>query len=106
MSLRTKYSTNSKQSSSENFKSYLQSFLAWMELQNPSFATNLSDEEIANYFLHGIKLPKAIDSFIKTNSFEILSKTHQYISRYKDKTSLFTIAVPIEPIEAGNYKKG
>ena len=55
------------------YKEFLQSYLAWLYLQN-------------------------------TDSLNILSKTYEYISRYKDKTSIFTISMDIHPKRKGPYR--
>lgn len=86
------------------YKSYLQTYLSWLSLQNPSFSLYLSDEELVNYFLHELILPRDISNYCKNNSFEILSKTYEYINRYKDKTSMFKQSYQILPKTPANYK--
>ena len=89
----------------EEYKTFIQNFLSWIYLQNPDFATYLTDEEITEYFFNGIFIPKHLNDFIHKNPFNILSKTHKYISKYKDKTSLFALKFSVVPIKEGNYKK-
>lgn len=95
---------NSKRVGDE-LAAYLQSYLAWLQIQNPSFSSNLSVEELSNYFWHDLRLPESIVRYMKDNPLTILSKTYEYIDRYKDKTSLFTVSVPINPIKIGNYRE-
>lgn len=105
MSLKTKLNQKRVEESSNLYKSYLQSYLAWLDIQNPSFYINLKTEELVNYFLKEIQLPKQIETYIHSNPFEILAKTYEYISRYQDKTSMFVVQKQIKPKKRGNYRE-
>lgn len=86
------------------YKEFLQSYLAWLYLQNPRFDEFLTNEELTNYLFNEIYIPNNISLYINTDSLNILSKTYEYISRYKDKTSIFTISMNIHPKRNGPYK--
>lgn len=110
MSLKERYKQKQeKQTLQKNigdtYKEYLQSYLAWLHLQNPNFYNYLSNEEITNYFIHEIQLPNTVINYIQSsNPLDILSKTYEYLSRYKDKTSIFTISQKILPKKQGPYR--
>ena len=83
----------------------LQAYLAWLKLQNPKFAENLTTEELANYFFGGLNLPDNVTKYMEENPLQILSKVYEYIDRYKDKTEMFTINRKILPKLKANYKE-
>lgn len=84
---------------------YVQSYLAWLKVQNPNFAENLTTEELANYFYGKVKLPEEIMIYMESNPLQTLSKVYEYIDRYKDKTDMFAINKKIIPKDKGNYKE-
>lgn len=86
------------------YKEFLQSYLAWLYLQNPRFYEFLTNEELTNYLFNEVDIPSNISLYINSDSLNILSKTYEYISRYKDKTSIFTISMNIHPKRNGPYK--
>ena len=104
------FSPTNEKLNSENIgdkiKPYLQSYLYWLNLQNPKFTLNLSNEELVNYFIHDIDLPNEIDLYIKQHPLQIISKIYEYIDMFKDKTSLFHEEIKIVPKKEANYKKG
>ena len=89
----------------KELSNYLQAYLAWLKLQNPKFAENLTTEELANYFFGGLILPDNVTRYMEENPLQILSKVYEYIDRYKDKTEMFTINRKILPKLKGNYKE-
>lgn len=89
----------------KELSNYLQAYLAWLKLQNPHFAENLTTEELANYFFGGLNLPDNVTRYMEDNPLQILSKVYEYIDRYKDKTEMFTINRQILPKLKGNYKE-
>lgn len=101
--LKQRYKNNLETKFGDIYKEYLQSYLAWMYKQNTSFYITLTQDEIVNYFLHEIHLPKEIQDFIHINPLKTLSNTYEYIARYKDKTSIFTVSQEILPKKEGPY---
>lgn len=89
----------------KELSNYLQAYLAWLKLQNPKFAENLTTEELANYYFGGLNLPDNVTKYMEENPLQILSKVYEYIDRYKDKTEMFTINRKILPKLKGNYKE-
>ena len=89
----------------KELSNYLQAYLAWLKLQNPKFAENLTTEELANYFFGGLNLPDNVTKYMEENPLQILSKVYEYIDRYKDKTEMFTINRKILPKLKANYKE-
>lgn len=102
--LKQRYKNNLLQGKVEDiYKEYIQSYLAWIYKQNKFFYLTLTEDEIVNYFLHEIQLPKEVLDFIHISPLKTLSTTYEYISRYKDKTSIFTISQEIHPKKEGPY---
>lgn len=84
---------------------YIQTYLAWLKLQNSHFNETLTTEELTNYFFGSLNLPINIIHYMEDNPLQILSKVYEYIDRYKDKTEMFTINRKIQPKLEGNYKE-
>ena len=50
------------------YKEFLQSYLAWLYLQNPRFDEFLTNEELTNYLFNEIYIPNNISLYINTDS--------------------------------------
>lgn len=92
-------------SESKEIKAYLQSYLFWLKIQNNQFASNLTTEELANYFLGALELPLELEKYIERNPLQTLSKIYEYIDRYKNNTEMFSLNRKIIPKHKANYKE-
>lgn len=75
---------------SNDIKQFLQSYLRWLYDENPNFTTNLTNDEITNYFLNKIHLPVWLNEKLTSNqSFSTIAKIAEYLARYKNDAFLF-----------------
>lgn len=100
-----KYNPETESLQGKEIKAYLQSYLFWLKVQNNQFASNLTTEELTNYFLGALVLPIEIEKYMEENPLQTLSKVYEYIDRYKKNTEMFSLCREIIPKHKANYKE-
>lgn len=83
-------------------KKYLQSYLVWLQYQNPRFSETLSNTELSNYFLQ-LQHPRWFLHSLEQLPFETMLEIDHYISVYKQRTLLFNYTVKVIPKESAHF---
>lgn len=86
-------------------RNYLQSYLSWMAIQNPAFASTLTPDEISNYFFHSIVHPLWFTKLMERQTFKLMILIDNYFRKYMDSAELFNCSMRIVPKDPGPYNE-